>query len=129
VRVSIRHYLIFLTSNEYDRAVASGAAGVGDAMETNEVEDKTYCFCGRVSYGEMIACDDGNCEREWVRVNYYFKSFWLMKWSQFHLACMGLTSIPHGPWYCIACSEKRNALEPSRGGRRNNANARSAKAS
>lgn len=29
-------------------------------------DNKTYCFCERVSYGEMIACDDTQCEREWV---------------------------------------------------------------
>ncbi|KAF8344560.1 the Ing1 Phd finger in complex with A histone H3k4me3 peptide, partial [Amanita rubescens] len=56
------------------------------AMETDEVEDEKYCFCGSVSYGEMIACDDDECEREW-----------------FHIACVGLTSIPQGHWYCSAC--------------------------
>ena len=33
-----------------------------------EVEDeRKYCFCYRVSFGEMIRCNDPNCEREWVR--------------------------------------------------------------
>ncbi|KAF8867815.1 hypothetical protein CPB84DRAFT_1810851, partial [Gymnopilus junonius] len=27
--------------------------------------DKTYCFCEGISYGEMIACDDSQCKREW----------------------------------------------------------------
>ncbi len=58
-------------------AVASGAADVGDAMDADEVEDERYCFCGGVSYGEMIACDDDNCEREWVRflIIFIFISF------------------------------------------------------
>jgi inhibitor of growth protein 3 len=30
-------------------------------------DEKTYCYCDTVSYGEMIACDDSGCEREWVR--------------------------------------------------------------
>jgi inhibitor of growth protein 3 len=43
----------------------------GDMTEPGEGEgdgddNKTYCFCERVSYGEMIACDDTQCEREWV---------------------------------------------------------------
>lgn len=43
----------------------------GEIMEPGEGEgdaddNKTYCFCERVSYGEMIACDDNQCEREWV---------------------------------------------------------------
>lgn len=37
-------------------------AGDGDG----DGDDRTYCFCDRVSYGEMIACDDSQCEREWV---------------------------------------------------------------
>ena len=41
-----------------------GAAnGEGDA---DGDDGKTYCFCERVSFGEMIACDDVDCEREWV---------------------------------------------------------------
>lgn len=48
-------------------AVAAGAADVADAVDADEVEDERYCFCSGVSYGEMIACDDDNCEREWVR--------------------------------------------------------------
>ena len=39
-------------------ALHNAAAADGD--------DRTYCICDRVSYGEMIACDDGQCEREWV---------------------------------------------------------------
>lgn len=43
--------------------------GEGDG----EGDDRTYCFCDRISYGEMIACDDANCEREWVC---YFPLSW-----------------------------------------------------
>lgn len=116
---------------QVDGVVAKGAAApdVGDAADADEVEDERYCFCGGVSYGEMIACDDDNCEREWVRSFDLFQSLWLMKWPQFHLACVGMTSIPQGQWYCGACAKKRNAHRPSRGGRRKNANGRSAKTS
>ncbi|GAA5822501.1 hypothetical protein JCM3770_002438 [Rhodotorula araucariae] len=49
--------------------------------------DKTlYCFCQRVSFGEMIACDAPDCEHEW-----------------FHLPCVGLKSIPDGRWFCDEC--------------------------
>lgn len=40
---------------------ATAADGDGDGDD-----GKTYCFCERGSFGEMIACDDSNCEREWV---------------------------------------------------------------
>lgn len=39
---------------------------VGAVVEAEGDDEKTYCFCNSVSYGEMIACDDNTCEREWV---------------------------------------------------------------
>ena len=49
---------------------------------TNPFEP-TYCMCERVSFGEMIACDNDRCAREW-----------------FHLECVGLNAAPTGKWYC-----------------------------
>lgn len=57
--------------------VNSGAASVAPDVDTDggaangegdaDIDDgRTYCYCERVSFGEMIACDDSNCEREWV---------------------------------------------------------------
>ncbi len=43
-----------------------GAAGVDG--EADGDDGKTYCVCNRGSFGEMIACDDDNCEQEWVRI-------------------------------------------------------------
>nr|CUU98743.1 hypothetical transcript [Hymenolepis microstoma] len=43
--------------------------------------EPTYCICGDVSYGEMVACDNKNCPIEW-----------------FHFGCVGLTSKPKGAW-------------------------------
>jgi inhibitor of growth protein 3 len=45
-------------------ANSAGAEGAGD--EGDNDDGRTYCYCDSVSYGEMIACDDENCEREWV---------------------------------------------------------------
>ncbi|KAJ7651549.1 hypothetical protein DFH06DRAFT_1331507 [Mycena polygramma] len=72
-------------------------AGDGEA----DGDDKPYCFCQRVSFGQMIACDDTNCQWEW-----------------FHIACIGLTTPPDGRWFCDACRTKRNAKRAGRGGRR-----------
>jgi len=47
-----------------------------------------YCFCNQVSYGEMIACDNEDCDREW-----------------FHYGCVGLTTPPKGKWFCRVCEE------------------------
>lgn len=46
---------------DVDGAGAGGAGGDGDADD-----GMTYCICKGVSYGQMIACDDPNCETEWV---------------------------------------------------------------
>ncbi|KAF8167562.1 hypothetical protein B0H34DRAFT_644945 [Crassisporium funariophilum] len=78
-------------------------AGDGDG----DGDDRTYCFCDGVSYGEMIACDDAQCEREW-----------------FHLACIGLTVPPEGRWFCETCRTKRNAKRSGRGGKRRAAGGR-----
>lgn len=58
---------------------------VGDEVEEDEENDHDpddpdepkYCYCGRGSYGQMIACDNENCEKEW-----------------FHLGCTGLKTAP-----------------------------------
>lgn len=54
-------------------SVVQGVGTDGAATEAGDGEgdgdDKTYCFCDGVSYGEMIACDESNCEREWVSLH------------------------------------------------------------
>ncbi|KAI8049790.1 uncharacterized protein B0P05DRAFT_563384 [Gilbertella persicaria] len=52
-------------------------------IDSNE---PTYCYCKQVSFGDMIACDGENCEREW-----------------FHYACVGLVQPPAGKWFCEEC--------------------------
>lgn len=50
-----------------------------------------YCTCRNVSYGGMVGCDDDDCPYEW-----------------FHLACVGLTSVPKSKaWFCDHCKSKR----------------------
>ncbi|KAF1730238.1 Chromatin modification-related protein YNG2 [Beauveria bassiana] len=72
-----------------------GDEAIHDADEDDEEEeeeggdDKKYCLCHNVSYGDMVACDNDNCPYEW-----------------FHWSCVGLKSEPNGTWYCPVCSEK-----------------------
>lgn len=49
-----------------------------------------YCSCNEVSYGDMVACDDAQCNVEW-----------------FHFECVGLLSKPMGKWFCAKCSRKK----------------------
>lgn len=53
-------------------------------------DDKKYCLCQKVSFGDMIACDNDECPYEW-----------------FHWACVGLKSEPvGGTWYCPVCTQQ-----------------------
>ncbi|KAF8906039.1 hypothetical protein CPB84DRAFT_1770903 [Gymnopilus junonius] len=55
-------------------------------LPATQLNEELYCYCNRVSFGDMIACDNETCEREW-----------------FHLGCVGLTEVPEGEWYCEDC--------------------------
>jgi inhibitor of growth protein 3 len=62
----------------------SGVGG-GDADE-EESDDTKYCFCQRVSFGDMVACDNDNCKFQW-----------------FHWECVGIKEEPVGDWLCPDC--------------------------
>ncbi|TIA71786.1 hypothetical protein E3P91_02391 [Wallemia ichthyophaga] len=49
----------------------------GQAGGENDGDEARYCYCNGVSYGQMIGCDDEQCQREW-----------------FHIACVGLDKAP-----------------------------------
>lgn len=62
-----------------------------DALEEGgDTEDKElYCFCRKLSYGEMIGCDNPDCRYQW-----------------FHLPCVNLKPPLPDQWYCDDCLEK-----------------------
>ena len=59
--------------------------------EQDEGDDKKYCICSSVSYGNMVACDNEQCPNEW-----------------FHWSCVGVKQEPVGKWYCPDCREGKN---------------------
>ncbi|OLN92193.1 Transcriptional regulatory protein PHO23 [Colletotrichum chlorophyti] len=71
-------------------AVDTYESDQGDTAPEDE-EEPVYCWCACVSWGEMVACDADDCEREW-----------------FHLECVGLRVAPKGnsKWYCEECIER-----------------------
>lgn len=77
-----------LGSHLSSRAPLDGASSngfVGDmAIDPNEPK---YCYCDQVSFGDMIACDNEDCPREW-----------------FHYECLGLSQPPKGRWFCLFCA-------------------------
>ncbi|WVO18437.1 hypothetical protein L204_106154 [Cryptococcus depauperatus] len=56
----------------------------------DDLDSKVYCTCRQVSYGEMIGCDDDECEIEW-----------------YHIGCLGLDRTPEGNWICPRCLDRR----------------------
>lgn len=64
-----------------------GAAEGGD--EDDGGDDRKYCTCRSVSYGNMVACDNPECPYEW-----------------FHWSCVGMTKEPVGTWFCEECRNK-----------------------
>ncbi|KAI0082507.1 hypothetical protein K474DRAFT_1694352 [Panus rudis PR-1116 ss-1] len=77
---------------------AEGDEDVEDTTEDNgDVEDKElYCFCRKLSYGEMIACDNPDCRYQW-----------------FHLPCVNLKAPLPGTWYCSECAAKLGVGGPT----------------
>lgn len=71
---------IHMLEDEEDDEAGAGAGEGGVAGR-----EKLYCYCHSISYGEMIGCDNDDCEREW-----------------FHLDCLGLKQAPSGTWYCVS---------------------------
>ncbi|CAA7399205.1 unnamed protein product [Spirodela intermedia] len=60
-------------------------------VDQSDPNEPTYCVCHQVSFGDMIACDNENCEGgEW-----------------FHYSCVGLTPETRfkGKWFCPTCRQ------------------------
>lgn len=76
----------FLSRHQSTGLTVNHRTGGGDDTDNN-----LYCFCQRVSFGEMIGCDNDDCKFEW-----------------FHWTCVGITSPPKDDevWYCPDCSPK-----------------------
>jgi inhibitor of growth protein 3 len=80
-----------------DESVASEAgtededmSGIGGGEGDEEESDDTkYCFCQRVSFGDMVACDNDECKYQW-----------------FHWECVGIKEEPVGDWLCPACTKQ-----------------------
>lgn len=79
---------------EPDDEGSSPAAELSDELGEDGDEPR-YCYCNEVSYGDMIACDNDECPREW-----------------FHLGCVNMDKAPNArtKWFCSdECKENYNA--------------------
>jgi hypothetical protein len=75
------------THNRSKKRALQTAAPSTYLIDPNE---PVYCYCRRVAFGEMIACDNEDCSVEW-----------------FHYPCVGLTKKPKNDWLCPDCSRKK----------------------
>lgn len=68
-----------------------------DGFDIPIAEDEpTYCYCDRVSFGKMIACENEACAGgEW-----------------FHFECLGIKAPPRGKWWCTDCQDMRSRQQP-----------------
>lgn len=70
------------TADRRTRHDASSDDGSGDDDEDNG----PYCICQKGSFGEMVCCDNDNCDFQW-----------------FHFECVGMKNQPEGEWLCPTC--------------------------
>lgn len=80
-----------MDDSDYGELPARFAQNVAKAVPAEDADNNLYCFCKRVSFGEMIGCDNDDCKYEW-----------------FHWSCVGITSPPKDDevWYCPDCAPK-----------------------
>ncbi|KAJ6171142.1 hypothetical protein N7470_000209 [Penicillium chermesinum] len=71
-------------------AIPSDEESIHEGDDEDEEGEPRYCYCNEISFGEMVACDNDACPREW-----------------FHLSCVGLTKPPgkNVKWYCNECKD------------------------
>ncbi|KAJ5388342.1 Zinc finger PHD-finger [Penicillium cosmopolitanum] len=68
--------------------IPSDEESLHEGDDEDEEGEPRYCYCNEISFGEMVACDNDACPREW-----------------FHLSCVGMTKPPgkNVKWYCDEC--------------------------
>ena len=86
---------------DFVTGTGAGAGGHKSKRAKNSLMDiaidpaePTYCTCGQVAFGEMIACDNDACPIEW-----------------FHQSCVGFKSYDKHrvqKWFCSACREEQH---------------------
>lgn len=82
-----RARLAATTKKRRDTSSLSATPSPSPARDEEEGEDTTlYCFCQKVSFGDMVGCDNDDCKYQW-----------------FHWGCVGLRSEPAGEWLCPEC--------------------------
>lgn len=90
MKAGMRPYKRRMVDDDDDESLAD-TPGRHDGPNGDDADNTLYCICQRVSFGEMIACDNDDCRFEW-----------------FHWLCVGITSTPkdNEVWYCPDCAPR-----------------------
>jgi len=105
--------------NPPKREVLSEDDDDDDELNKEGGEDKRlYCTCQQVSWGNMVACDDGDCPYEWFHWGMSSLPFLapprrITDWPVV-IACVNLTKEPPGKWFCATCTQRREAIKSIR---------------
>lgn len=74
--------------SQFDIESSKKSKGSHESSTANIImNEPVYCICRRIAYGEMVSCDNDDCEIEW-----------------FHYGCVGLSKEPRNQWFCPVCS-------------------------
>ena len=57
--------------------------------DSDPKNERNYCICNQVAFGNMIKCDNDYCRPEW-----------------FHYSCVNISQPPKGNWLCPVCQQK-----------------------
>jgi hypothetical protein len=77
------------SSSPYAIAGSGGNDGGGVEGQVQDEDSKPYCVCGQPSFGQMLACDDSECEFEWVGLFFFLLRFF------FWVAHLDFGAVPH----------------------------------
>lgn len=73
------------TPSSVQRSQHDGSADRAED-ELDDDDQTLYCQCQKVSFGDMVGCDNDDCQFQW-----------------FHYKCVGLSEEPKGQWLCPTC--------------------------
>ena len=61
---------------------------INTSPESSLSVEKLWCVCRKPSSGDMIGCENLECETEW-----------------FHFECLNIRKAPKGAWFCPNCRQ------------------------
>ncbi|PWN30734.1 hypothetical protein BDZ90DRAFT_257796 [Jaminaea rosea] len=85
------------SAGAFDDGVGGTLGDMGGAAGDEDRDETLYCFCQKISYGEMIGCDSENCRYEW-----------------FHLDCVGVHPPLPEQWICSDCLARQAEEEETK---------------